>query len=250
MKRLLAAVTAAGLVAMGAVASDAQAHPARGEPGTAAPGIHWGKCDNASLVARHAECGFLTVPLDYAKPASRTIELAVSRIRHKTPHAGYLGVMLVNPGGPGGSGLALSVLGDFVPDKAGDAYDWIGFDPRGVGASRPALSCDSTYAGYNRPAYVPTTAALEKTWLNKARGYAEACAASGGPLLDHLRTTDTVADMESIRAALGVPQISYYGFSYGTYIGQVYATLHPDRVRRMVLDGVVDPTRVWYKSNL
>jgi pimeloyl-ACP methyl ester carboxylesterase len=251
MKRLLAAATAAGLVAMGAVASDAaEADPAHARPGSARPAIVWGPCTDAGLVARRAECGFLTVPLDHAKPAGATIRLAVSRVKHTVPDAKYQGVMLVNPGGPGGSGLGLSVLGDYVPDNAGKAYDWIGFDPRGVGASRPALSCDSTYAGYNRPAYVPSTTALKKTWLARTRGYAQACAASGGALLDHLRSTDSVADMESLRTALGVAQINYYGFSYGTYLGQVYATLHPDRVRRMVLDGVVDPSRVWYDANL
>lgn len=250
MKRLLAAATAAGLVACGAVASHAaEAEPARTPP--AAPSaIDWGPCSDPVLLSRHAGCGFLTVPLDHSRPSGRTITLALSRVKHTVPAAAYQGVMLVNPGGPGGSGLPLAAVGSLVPEHAGDAYDWIGFDPRGVGASRPALSCDSTYAGYNRPAYVPTTAALEKTWLNRTHGYAEACAASSGALLDHLKTTDTVADLESIRQALGVRQINYYGFSYGTYIGEVYATLHPGRGRRMVLDGVVDPGRVWYDSNL
>jgi pimeloyl-ACP methyl ester carboxylesterase len=250
MKRLLAAATAAGLVALGAFASSAaEADPARTPP-RPPNAIDWGPCTDPTLLARKAECGFLTVPLDHDRPAGRTVKLALSRIRHTVPADKYQGVMLINPGGPGGSGLALSALGSLVPDHAGDAYDWIGFDPRGVGASKPALSCDSTYAGYNRPAYVPSTPALETTWLHRTEGYAEACAAAGGALLDHLKTTDTVADMESIRTALGVPQINYYGFSYGTYIGEVYATLHPDRVRRMILDGVVDPGRVWYDSNL
>jgi pimeloyl-ACP methyl ester carboxylesterase len=132
----------------------------------------------------------------------------------------------------------------------GGDYDWIGFDPRGVGASRPALTCDSDYLGYNRPYYVPVNRTLERTWLNRARGYAEACDRAGGALLDHVKTTDTVADMESIRRALGQRQINFYGFSYGTYLGQVYATLHPNRVRRMVLDANVDPGRVWYQANL
>jgi pimeloyl-ACP methyl ester carboxylesterase len=250
MKRLLAAAAVAGLVAMGAVASDAQADPIPGAPSPTASAITWGKCDNASLIARNAQCGFLTVPLDYARPFAGTVQLAVSRIKHKTPDAKYQGVMLVNPGGPGGSGQVLSILGDFVPQHAGDAYDWIGFDPRGVGASRPALACDGTYAGYNRPAYVPSTLALEKIWLSRAKGYARACKAAGGPLLAHLKTIDTVHDMESLRNALGVQKINYYGFSYGTYLGQVYATLYPDRVRRMVLDGNVDPRRVWYAANL
>jgi pimeloyl-ACP methyl ester carboxylesterase len=244
MKRLLAAATVAGLVIMGAVASYAQADQKMNAP------IAWGACTDPILVTRNAECGFLAVPLDYAKPAGPTIKLALSRIRHKTPAAQYQGVMLINPGGPGGSGLELSALGGLVPDQAGSAYDWIGFDPRGVGASKPALSCDSTYAGYNRPAYVPKTAALERTWLARTSGYAHACAAAGGALLGHLKTVDSVRDMDSIRRALGVDKINYYGFSYGTYLGQVYATMFPDRVRRMVLDGNVDPTRVWYAANL
>ena len=137
-----------------------------------------------------------------------------------------------------------------MPGGAGQAYDWIGFDPRGVGASKPALTCDSKYAGYDRPAYVPSTAAIEKAWLARAAGYAAACDKAGGALLDHLKTTDTVQDMESLRLALGEKQINFYGFSYGTYLGQVYATLHPARVRRMVLDGNVNPGRVWYDANL
>jgi pimeloyl-ACP methyl ester carboxylesterase len=163
----------------------------------------------------------------------------------------YQGVMLVNPGGPGGSGLTLSVLGKYVPNGVGGDYDWIGFDPRGVGSSKPALACDGSYFKYNRPSYLPTTQALEDTWLKRSKGYAAACAKSSGKiLLNHVKTVDTVYDMESIRKVLGQAQINYYGFSYGTYLGQVYSTLYPTRVRRMVLDSNVDPRRVWYKANL
>lgn len=248
MRRVLAIATAVGLAVGGAaITATAHADDDRGTPGYR-PAIAWGTCDDRGLRDRGAECGFLTVPLDHAEPAGPTIELAVSRIRHTT--AVSQGVMLVNPGGPGGAGLSLSALGDYVPGGAGRAYDWIGFDPRGVGASKPALTCDAGYAGYRRPPYVPTTAAVEKAWRKRAAGYARACDAAGGPLLDHLKTTDTVHDMESLRKALGVEQINFYGFSYGTYLGQVYATLHPQRVRRMVLDGNVDPRRVWYDANL
>ena len=145
--------------------------------------------------------------------------------------------MLVNPGGPGGSGLVYSILGAFVPGDAGAAYDWIGFDPRGVGASVPALSCDPDYTAGPRPRYEPTTLRTEAAWLKKAAGYALDCGRAGGRLLGHLKTTDTVADMDAIRQALGEEQLNFYGFSYGTYLAQVYATQHPDRVRRMVLDG-------------
>ena len=249
MKRLLATTATFALALGGAsVASGAQAEPPRGASGY--PTIAWGACEDAGLKARQAECGFLAVPLDHAAPAGRKIQLAVSRIRHTVPERDYQGVMVVNPGGPGGSGLKLSTLGSLVPRRAGAAYDWIGLDPRGVGSSKPALTCDTGYAGYNRPPYVPSTPAIEKAWLARARGYAAACAKNGGALLQHLRTTDTVRDLERLRTALKVEQINFYGFSYGTYLGQVYATRYPQRVRRMVLDSNVNPERVWYDANL
>jgi pimeloyl-ACP methyl ester carboxylesterase len=252
MRRILAA-TAAVVVGLavggGMIPSPAQAQAGVGS-GYTAPAIAWGTCVSAGLKARGAQCGFLTVPLDYARPGGTKIKLAVSRIKHTSAAADYQGVMLTNPGGPGGSGLTLSVLGEYVPGGVGGDYDWIGFDPRGVGSSQPALTCDVEYAGYNRPYYVPVNRSLERAWLSKTARYAKACDHAGGALLDHVKTTDTVADMESIRKALGAKQINFYGFSYGTYLGQVYATLHADKVRRMVLDGNVDPRRVWYDANL
>ena len=248
MRRLLTAAVVIGLAAGGAVASaPAQATPARGESGYTPAPIAWGTCESPGLQRRGAQCGMLTVPLDYRRPRGTKIKLAISRILHKSPAADYQGIMLTNPGGPGGSGLTLSVLGEYVPDNVGSEYDWIGFDPRGVGSSEPSLSCDGNLTTqYNRPYYVPVTRSLEKQWLARSKQYAQACAKAGGELLDHVKTTDTIADMESIRKALGAKQLNFYGFSYGTYLGQVYSTLHPERVRRMVLDGNVDPRDVWY----
>ncbi len=252
MRKLLAAATAIALTVVGGPASDARANE-RTEPiaqKRTIETIKWGVCDESALRLHKAQCGFLSVPLDHSRPNGEKIQIAVSRIRHTVPAAKYQGVAFVNPGGPGGKGRALSVLGSLIPKQAGAAYDWIGFDPRGVGASKPALSCDEDYTGYNRPPYVPTTAAIEKTWLERAEGYAKACEKSGGALLDHLKTLDTVRDMDLLRVALAARKINYYGFSYGTYLGQVYATRYPERVRRMVLDGNVNPARVWYDSNL
>jgi pimeloyl-ACP methyl ester carboxylesterase len=251
MKRLLAATvaTTVGLVIGGGMIPAAASAHSRAS-GYTPPPIDWGTCTNPTLAARGAKCGFVIVPLDYAHPNSTKIKVAVSRVLHKSAAADYQGVMLVNPGGPGGSGLIYSVLQPAIPNGVGNDYDWIGFDPRGVGDSVPSLSCDGNVAGYNRPYYVPVTRKLERTWLQRSKAYAEACARAGGALLDHLKTTDNVADVESIRKALGQKQINYYGFSYGTYLGQVYATLHPDKVRRMVWDGVVDPRGVWYQDNL
>lgn len=212
--------------------------------------ISFGRCDDASLRKAHARCGSLSVPLDYDDPTGAQIQLAVSRILHTTSEAEYQGVMLVNPGGPGGSGLGLVTLGQYVPQHAGDVYDWIGFDPRGVGESEPSISCIPGYFHKNRPPYVPTTDELETTWLDRSARYADACEASAAALLPNMTTIDAARDMESIRVALGAPQINYFGFSYGTYLGQVYATLFPANVRRMVFDSSVDPRDVWYQANL
>lgn len=250
MKRFAAGFVAAGLLFGGLIAvPGAQAAPST-PPGYTPPPINWGTCDIPRLARAGAQCGFVEVPLDYDNPAGTKIQLAVSRVKHKTSDADAQGPMLVNPGGPGGSGLIYSIFGEFVPDNGGDAYDWIGFDPRGVGASKPALSCIPDYAGYNRPFYVPITSRLEKTWLGKSKDYALACDKAQHGLLDHLKTVDSVQDMESIRKALGAPQINYYGFSYGTYLGQVYGTMFPDKFRRVIFDGVVNWKRVWYDANI
>ncbi|MET0840199.1 MAG: alpha/beta hydrolase [Marmoricola sp.] len=220
-------------------------------PATAAVSpISWHRCSDPELDYLGLECGSLKVPRDHAQPDGPTITLALTR----RPHSGatYRGVVLVNPGGPGGSGLSMPSLSDYVPGSVGSTYDWIGFDPRGVGASSPSLHCTRRYFTWNRPHYVPRKVALARFWLNRNRAYSAACAntAAKRALLPHLTTLDTVRDMDLIREALGEEKISYYGFSYGTYLGQVYATRYPSRVGRFVLDGVVNPRRVWYAANL
>ncbi|WP_424188049.1 alpha/beta fold hydrolase [Actinokineospora sp. G85] len=210
----------------------------------------WGPCENPVLVEAGARCAFVETPLDHARPDGEKIKLAVSRKARLGPESRYQGVVVVNPGGPGAPGLLTSTVGALVPDGGGDDYDWIGFDPRGVGASRPSLSCVPDSHGYNRPAYVPTTPGVERAWRQRSREYARACGRGAGELLHHMRTTDTAKDLEVIRRALGVERINFYGFSYGTYLGQVYATLFPNRLRRTIFDGNVDPTRAWYRSNI
>jgi pimeloyl-ACP methyl ester carboxylesterase len=254
MKRLLSILAAAGILSGLAIAPPAQSALPDGSRRASAeytpPPVAWGPCSDPDLQRFGAECGMLTVPLDYSNPQGEKIKLALSRLKHTTPDSQYQGVTLVNPGGPGGSGLIFSIFQQFIPHDAGLSYDWIGFDPRGVGSSEPSLTCDGNYFGYNRPYYVPVNRQLEKFWLKKAKTYAADCKAAGAKLLNHMKTTDWVGDMESIRKVLGRRQINYYGFSYGTYLGQVYATLHPDRVRRFVFDGNVDPRDVWYQANL
>ncbi len=246
MKKLACVIAAAALIATAAQV----VLPAAAAPKAPRAALAWGRCDDASLRKAGAKCAMLSVPLDYSNPGGAQIQLALSRIKHTTPIGQYQGVMLVNPGGPGGSGLGLADLGQFVPNHAGDAYDWIGFDPRGVGSSVPSIHCIANYFHGDRPPYVPVTKKLVTTWRTRSEHYANKCDANASALLQHMTTIDAAKDMDSIRQALGVAQINYYGFSYGTYLGQVYATLFPGNIRRAVFDANVDPRNVWYQANL
>jgi pimeloyl-ACP methyl ester carboxylesterase len=196
-------------------------------------------------------CASLRVPLNYSDPGGRKITLALSEIPATAPAAQRQGVLLVNPGGPGAPGLsfAASTAAGLAPSVAAQ-YDIVGFDTRGVGASVPALSCQASFFARPRPNYVPASAAAEQLLINRARGYAAGCERNFGWLLPYMTTEDLARDMDSIRVALGQQQISYYGVSYGTYLGQVYGTLYPHRIRRMVLDSVVDPAGAWYADNI
>jgi pimeloyl-ACP methyl ester carboxylesterase len=196
-------------------------------------------------------CASLQVPLNYQQPSGRKITIALSEVPATAPAGQRQGALLVNPGGPGASGLDLagSVATALSPAVAAD-YNIIGFDPRGVGSSVPALRCDPSFFSKPRPPYPPATPQAEQVQINRAKSYAADCEKNFGWLLPYLTTQDSARDMDSIRAALGQQEISYLGYSYGTYLGQVYGTMFPGRVRRMVLDSVVDPAGAWYRDNL
>jgi pimeloyl-ACP methyl ester carboxylesterase len=196
------------------------------------------------------ECAKLSVPLNYADPAGRKIQLALDMVPATAPARDQQGVLLVNPGGPGGDGLPLAaqVAQGLRPSVAAQ-YDIVGFDPRGVGSSVPELTCDSSFFKGVRPDYVPASAAAQQVLENRAKTYAADCEQKFGWLLPYMTTEDVARDLDSIRTAFGAQKINYYGFSYGTYIGEVYATMFPDRIRRMILDSTVDPTGVWYQDN-
>ena len=213
--------------------------------------LHWHSCTGKLSQQGLPDCTTLSVPLDYAKPGGRHISLALDMIPATAPKSQRQGILLVNPGGPGASGLSLAaeVAQGLSPGVAAQ-YDIVGFDPRGVGSSVPALSCDPGFFAGVRPNYIPANPAAEQVLINRAKTYATGCGQRFGWLLPYMTTQDMARDMDAIRAAFGVPKISYFAFSYGTYLGQVYATLFPDRVRRMVLDSVVDPTGVWYTDNV
>ncbi|WP_086793410.1 alpha/beta hydrolase [Streptomyces thermovulgaris] len=237
-----AAVLAGSLTAVPAEASTP--HPAAA---VKAAEVVWKECGTTEHPT--LQCGTVEVPLDHANPSGRRITLALSRIPHTAKT--HQGPLLVNPGGPGGSGLSLAgIVASSLPKEVAAQYDIIGFDPRGVGESYPTLDCRPGHFKPVRPDSVPSTTALEQTNLTRVRDFAAACGRKYASVLPYMGTVDSAADMEVIRQALGAEKISYLGYSYGTYLGAVYAKLHPERVRRLVLDSVVDPTGVWHDSNI
>ncbi|MFE3262657.1 alpha/beta hydrolase [Streptomyces sp. NPDC059215] len=207
----------------------------------------WKKCGTHAYPA--LQCASVKVPLDHSKPDGRLITLALSRVPHTAKT--YQGPLLVNPGGPGGSGITMAgFVASTLPKAVAAQYDVIGFDPRGVGASRPALDCRPGHFAPVRPDTLPSTPAIERANLDRARSFATACGEKYADLLPFIDTISAVRDMDAIRAALGAKKINYFGYSYGTYLGAVYAKLYPQRVRRLVLDSVVDPGGVWYEDNI
>jgi pimeloyl-ACP methyl ester carboxylesterase len=210
--------------------------------------LSWHPCiaQGASL-----QCASLQVPLDYSRPNGRKITLALSEVPATAPVSKRQGVLLVNPGGPGGPGLGLAAfVAQGLDPAVASEYTIVGFDTRGVGASVPSLSCDASFFSRARPDYIPTSAAEELLNENRAKMYAADCEKKYGWLLPYMTTENMARDMDSIRVALGEQQINYFGYSYGTYLGQVYATLFPHRVRRMVLDSTVDPKGAWWTDNI
>ena len=257
----LTAAVAAGVAVSVVPASGAAAAPATPAVTPTAGTIAWAPCPDIDPdlgpLLKGLECASLAVPLDYSHPDGRQLNLALTRARHTAPDDQYQGAVLLNRGqwpGPIGRDMptryAKGTTG--LPTDVGATYDWIGFDPRGVGASEPKLVCDPTYVypGQADADLVPRTPAEELAWTLRARAYAKDCGDRYGDVLKFLSTKDSARDLDSIRTALGQSQINYIGYDYGTYLGSVYASMFPQRVRRMVLDSVVRPSGVWYQNNL
>ncbi|WP_327433261.1 alpha/beta hydrolase [Streptomyces sp. NBC_01236] len=250
MKKRAAALCGAAAVVAGMITSipaDASAGSATAPRTTQTAKPTWKKCGTSAYPT--LQCASLTVPLDHSHPGGPQITLALSRVPHTAKT--YQGPLLVNPGGPGGSGLKLAgFVASSLPKKVAAQYDVIGFDPRGVGASKPALDCEPGHFNAVRPDTVPSTPAMEKANLDRAKAFAEACGKKYASVLPYIDTVSAVQDMDSIRGALGAEKINYFGYSYGTYLGAVYAKLYPNHVRRLVLDSIVDPGGVWYDDNI
>ena len=188
-------------------------------------------------------CARLLVPFDYSRPAWRRFSLPVIRLPATHP-AQRIGALLVNPGGPGGSGVAYALQARSeiaAPVRA--RFDIVGFDPRGVGGSEPAVHC---LAGPELDKYfatddMPASPAQVRAVVAEARRFAQGCDRSSGALLRYVGTRNAARDMDVLRAALGQAKLTYLGKSYGTYLGTWYAELFPKHVRALVLDGAIDP---------
>ncbi|KDN86885.1 alpha/beta hydrolase [Kitasatospora cheerisanensis] len=233
------AVTAA-LAALAPVAAFAAGDPLRRY---AQQELRWERCEAGGPAG--FECAKVRVPLDYADPAGRSIELAVSRVRAGSAAKRH-GVMLMNPGGPGVQGLTMPVeMEPLLPAEVRDRFDLIGFDPRGVGRSSP-VGCGLT--ADERTVHHPYRDSTFAADTARARSVADKCREKAGDVLPHLTTRNTARDMDVLRAVLGERRISYFGYSYGTYLGAVYTQLFPQRADRFVLDSALDPALAWRGS--
>ena len=263
---------AACAVVLAACSTSAAAHPAASAPGSSAapspqasapiaepPGpppttlagyyaqkLHWQACDQGF------QCARLLVPFDYRRPAWRRFSLPVIRLAATDP-ARRIGSLVVNPGGPGGSGIsyALQARSEIAaPVRA--RFDIVGFDPRGVGASEPAISCLTgpqldTYFSTNENL---TGASHLAPVVAEAKQFARGCERESGALLPWVGTRNAARDMDVLRAALGDAKLTYLGKSYGTYLGTWYAQLFPSHVRALVLDGAIDPGSSSLRMNI
>ncbi|HVA75065.1 MAG TPA: alpha/beta hydrolase [Acidimicrobiales bacterium] len=201
--------------------------------------VQWEPCTGNAGPAKY-ECATVQVPRNPLKPSDGTIGMAIDR----RPASGQkIGSLLVNPGGPGASGVdALPTLISSMPPDLLARFDVVGFDPPGVGRTAPIVCLDS--AGLERYYHVdpePTTPSAFNAMLSADRNFAAGCESRSGAELPYVSTADAAMDMDVLRRDLGDPQLTYMGFSYGTLLGATYADLFPKNVRAMVLDGALDP---------
>jgi pimeloyl-ACP methyl ester carboxylesterase len=192
--------------------------------------LDWEECGGDT------ECATLDVPVDYDQPEGDTLTLSVARV----PASGdRIGALFVNPGGPGASAASFATeLAFSLPDDITERFDIVGVDPRGLGGSD--IDCGGDFTELYGVDYSIDSPEDETTLLDVSSAYIDGCETAAGDLLPHLGTANVARDIDAVRAAMGDEQLNYLGFSYGTAIGQVLADMFPDRVRAMVIDGVLE----------
>ncbi|WP_405489165.1 alpha/beta hydrolase [Streptomyces sp. NBC_00096] len=250
--RVAAATAVAAALLATSACSDGGGKEKRGKDGAAqgARKLDWGDCEaptaaegGGQVPGTDWQCAVLDVPLDYAKPEGETIGLALIRAKARDKKK-RIGSLVFNFGGPGGSGITSlpGAANEYAALR--DRYDLVSFDPRGVGRSAP-VRCedDKQLDAYYASDSSPGTPEQEKDFLATSEKYRDACEANSGKVLPHVGTENAARDLDRIRRALGDEKLNYFGISYGTELGGVYAHLFPKNVGRAVFDAVVDPTK-------
>jgi pimeloyl-ACP methyl ester carboxylesterase len=201
--------------------------------------IVWTACDGSTNT--EVECGNIEVPFDYADPDQGSFVLYVKKHNAASP-ADRIGSMMVNPGGPGfgGSSLADDAEYYFSQDLI-DRFDIIAWDPRGTGESTPAVNCVDTFDEYFGLDSPPETPDEKQALIDASQAFNDKCAENSGTILPFISTKASAQDINSLRLALGEEKVSFFGFSYGSELGTTWATMFPETVRAIVVDGAVDP---------
>jgi pimeloyl-ACP methyl ester carboxylesterase len=202
--------------------------------------IVWTACDGSTNT--EVECGNIEVPFDYADPEQGSFVLYIKKHNAANP-ADRIGSMMVNPGGPGfgGSSLADDAQYYFSQDLI-DRFDIIAWDPRGTGESTPAVNCVDTFDEYFGLDSPPETPEEKQALIDASQAFNDKCAENSGTILPFISTKASAQDINSLRLALGEEKVSFFGFSYGSELGTTWATMFPETVRAIVVDGAVDPT--------
>jgi pimeloyl-ACP methyl ester carboxylesterase len=201
--------------------------------------IEWNSCEGST--STEVECGNIEVPFDYADPDQGSFVLYVKKHNAANP-ADRIGSMMVNPGGPGfgGSSLADDAEYYFSQDLI-DRFDIIAWDPRGTGESTPAVDCVDTFDEYFGLDSPPETPEEKQALIDASQAFNDKCAENSGTILPFISTKASAQDINSLRLALGEEKVSFFGFSYGSELGTTWATMFPETVRAIVVDGAVDP---------
>ncbi len=201
--------------------------------------IEWNTCEGST--STEVECGNIEVPFDYSDPDKGSFVLYVKKHNAANP-ADRIGSMMVNPGGPGfgGSSLADDAEYYFSQDLI-DRFDIIAWDPRGTGESTPAVDCVDTFDEYFGLDSPPETPEEKQALIDASQAFNDKCAENSGTILPYISTRASAQDINSLRLALGEEKVSFFGFSYGSELGTTWATMFPETVRAIVVDGAVDP---------